>query len=388
MYLTKEEERIYDGEEGIAKQKAMELLVALGKIYGADKLIPVGSAQIAGVSYKTIGDAGIDFIRFFSDNGAKVSVNSYLNPAGMDLSNWADAGVKNSFAKKQNEIIEIFRKMGINITCTCTPYLIGIRPKLGEHIAWSESSAVSFVNSILGARTNREGGPSSLAAAIIGKTANYGYHLDENRVANFLVRVRAKLKTISDYGALGVYVGRLVQNSVPAFELVQRATEDQLKALGAAMAASGAVALFFVKGQTPEWFLDSPEIIEVKEEDIEKLKKELTDEKDVDHVVIGCPHCSLDEIKTVAEKVHGKKLKKELWIYTSRQVKEEADKQGYIEIIKDAGGKVISDTCPVVSPIEDMGFKSTATNSGKAALYLKKLCKQKIHFGDVEEITE
>ncbi len=388
MYLTKEEERIYNGEEGIAKQKAIELLVALGKIYEADKLIPVSSAQLAGVSYKTIGDAGTDFIKFFSDNGAKVAVNTYLNPAGMDLCDWKAMGVKKSFAEKQMKIIEIFRKIGVNISCTCTPYLIGLRPSTGEHIAWSESSAVSFANSVLGARTNREGGPSSLAAAIIGKTANYGYHLGENRVANFLIKAQVKLKTISDFGALGVYAGRLVKNKVPAFELEQRSTEEQLKALGAAMAASGAVALFFVKGQTPEWSLDKPETIEVKEEDIKKVKKDLSDTEDVDHVVIGCPHCSLGEIKTIAEKVKNKQLKRELWIYTSRAVKEEADKKGYIKAIKTAGAKVICDTCPVVSPIEDMGFRNTATNSGKASLYLKKLCKQKISFGGIEEIIE
>ena len=181
MYLTKNEEKMLDGEEGYAVKKSMEILVALGNIYGADRLVEIGSVQVAGVSYHNLGDAGLEFLNELAEDG-KVKVLTTLNPAGMDLEDWRNLGIDPEFARKQNLVIEAFSKMGIVISCTCTPYLIGNLPRYGEHIAWSESSAVTFANSVIGAKTNREGGPSALAAAFVGKTPCYGLHLDQNRV--------------------------------------------------------------------------------------------------------------------------------------------------------------------------------------------------------------
>ncbi|WP_457741713.1 aconitase X, partial [Thermococcus sp.] len=192
MFLTKEEELILSGEYGYALQKAMEILVALGEVYGAERLIPIKSAQIAGVSYKNLGEAGLEFLRDFVKAGAKVSVYTTLNPAGIG---------NEEFMEKQKEVLELYRMMGIEVTSTCTPYYGANLPKFGDHLAWSESSAVSFANSIIGARTNREGGPSSLASAIVGKTPEYGLHLDENRKATVKVKVEAKVKSFVDYSA-------------------------------------------------------------------------------------------------------------------------------------------------------------------------------------------
>jgi len=388
MFLTKDEEKILAGEHGEAKKKAAELVVALGDIYGADKLIPVKSVQVAGVSYKTIGDAGIDFLKFFVDKRAKVSVPTFLNPAGCDIKQWQAMKIEEKFARKQIEIIDIFSKLGISTTCTCVPYQIDIVPKKGEHIAWSESSAVAFANSVLGARTNREGGPSALAAAIMGKTANYGYHLDEKRIATHLIKVPFKLDDQSDFGLLGIYTGKIVQDGIPAFELTQKASIDELKALGAAMAASGAVALFFVKGQTPEWRIDKPEEISIDKKSLIELKKTLNTGEKPDLVAVGCPHCSVDEIAKIAKMLDGKKLKKPLWICTARKIKKLADEKGYTKIIEKAGGRIVCDTCAVVSPIESLGYKITATNSGKEATYLPSFCKQRVNFGKLEEIIE
>ena len=181
MELTKQEQAMLDGKEGYAVRKSMEILVALGEIFGAKSLIDVGSVQVAGVSYHNLGDAGLEFLDSLAADG-RVKVLTTLNPAGMDLENWKQLGISPEFAEKQNLVIDAFQRMGILISCTCTPYLIGNLPLYGEHIAWSESSAVTFANSVLGARTNREGGPSALAAAFVGKTPCYGLHLDENRV--------------------------------------------------------------------------------------------------------------------------------------------------------------------------------------------------------------
>jgi len=251
MYLTKEEEKILNGENGEVIERLFRLLVRLGDIYGAEKMIPVGSVQVAGVSYKSIGDPGTEFLEDIASKGAKVKVLTYLNPAGMDLENWKKLGFPADFAKNQLRIMDAFRKMGIVVTSTCTPYLAGNLPRFREHIAWSESSAVSFSNSVIGARTNREGGPSALAAAICGITPNYGLHLWKNRQPTVKINVDTDLSFNSDFGALGWYVGKQVKNKIPYFTGIKDANTDQLKALGAAMAASGAVALYHVEGLTP-----------------------------------------------------------------------------------------------------------------------------------------
>ena len=397
MQLTVSEQKMLSGEHGIAAQQSMEILVALGKIYGADKMIPVTSVQVAGVSYKTIGDAGLEYLNDLVANGAKVRVPTFLNPAGIDVAQWKELGVPEHFAKKQIEILNAYAAMGIQNTCTCTPYLIGIKPKLGEHIAWSESSAVAYANSVLGARTNREGGPSALAAAICGVTPNYGFHLDKNRVSDFIVSVECELKDESDFGAMGYYVGAIVKNRNPAFDGIEKesTSTDKLKALGAAMAASGSVGLFFAEDITPEFNVkDGAEKIPFTEKELRETKEKINEEAEKENakpqlVSIGCPHASIDEIRHVAEIITRKKISKlkcDLWICTARETKKKAEELGLARTIEAAGGKIVADTCMVVCPLEQMGFKVTACNSGKAAKYLPSLCKQKVVFGKMEEL--
>ena len=391
MHLTNEQEKILEGEKGEVLERLFRLLVRLGEIYNADKMIPVGSVQVAGVSYKSIGDPGTEFLEDISSKGAKVKVLTYLNPAGMDLENWKALGFPEDFAKNQLRIMSAFKKMGIVITSTCTPYLAGNLPRFREHIAWSESSAVSFSNSVIGARTNREGGPSALAAAICGVTPNYGLHLWENRQPTVKIKVDVDLSYNSDFGALGWYVGKQVKNKIPYFTGIKEANTDQLKALGAAMAASGAVALYHVEGLTPEADSvkkDSLEEISIGKNEIKETYEKLNTGKTPDIVIFGCPHASLREIATVAEKLVGKHLKKPVWICTSRMVKEAAERMGYNEIITKAGGSIVADTCMVVSPIEKMGYKTTGVNSGKAANYLPGFCKQEVCFSNIDDLVE
>jgi len=391
MYLTKEEETILDGEQGEVMERMLRLLVRLGEIYKADKMIPVGSVQVAGVSYKSIADPGTEFLEDLAENGAKVKVLTFLNPAGMDLENWQKLGFPKDFAKNQLRIMDAFKKMGIIVTSTCTPYLAGNLPRFREHIAWSESSAVSFSNSVIGARTNREGGPSALAAAICGKTPNYDLHLDENRHPHFKIKVDADLEFNSDFGALGYFVGKQVKNKIPYFTGIKDANTDQLKALGAAMAASGAVALYHAERLTPEASLvkkEGLETINVGKKEIREVYEKLNSGKEPDIVILGCPHASLREISLLAEKLKGKRLKKPVWICTSRVMKEAAERMGFVEIIEKAGGSVVADTCMVVSPIEEMGYKVTGVDSGKAANYLPGFCKQEVVFADINKLIE
>jgi len=379
------------GERGEVLERNFRLLVRLGDIYRADRMIPVGSVQVAGVSYKSIGDPGLEFLEDMAGKGARVVIPTTLNPPGMDLVDWRELGFPEDFAHKQLRIMEAFKRMGIMMTATCTPYFVGNLPRFGEHVAWSESSAVSFANSVLGARTNREGGPSALAAALSGVTPRYGLHLDERRKPDFLVKVRVELRSGADFGALGCYVGKQVKDKTPYFQGIERAGVDELKALGASMAAAGAVALYHVEGITPEASRFNPkglETIEVGERELKKMHEKLNTGEEPDIVMLGCPHASLREISELAGKLSGKRLMKPLWICTSRATKEAARGMGFVEVIERAGGKVVADTCMVVSPIERMGFKCTAVNSGKAATYLPGFCKQAVVFNNLDKLLE
>jgi predicted aconitase len=386
LELSKKEQQMLDGEFGEAKQTAMEILVALGRIYDAEKMIPVSSAQVAGVSYKTIGDAGLEYLEMMASKGANVEIPTFLNPAGMDVEQWKEMGIPSDFAEKQIRILDAYKKMGIMASYTCTPYLIGIRPSKGEHVAWAESSAVAFANSVLGARTNREGGPSALCAGICGVTPYYGLHIDSNRIAGVKVKVEADLKTDNDFGTMGYYIGKTIGKRYPAFNGI-KSDETQLKLLGAAMAASGAVPLFYVKDVTPEYVVaDDAEEIVFTEKELKETKEEIDSGEKPDLVTLGCPHASIEEIKKVAELVKEKKPTCRFWICTARKTKEEAEKLGYDKIIKEAGGILVADTCMVVCPLKEMGFNITGANSGKAAKYLPNMCKQKVAFGDIEDI--
>jgi len=383
MYLTKEEEQILNGEAGETLRKAIEILVALGDIYGADRLVPIKSAQIAGVSYKTIGDAGLEWI---SDLQGKVRVPAILNPAGMDLENWEKLRIPPDFAEKQKAIVQAYEKLGISCECTCTPYTLeGFNVSYGDHLAWSESSAVSYANSVIGARTNREGGPSALSAALLGKTANYGFHLDENRVPEISINVESSLQK-SDYGALGYIAGKLVGSKVPIFHLKDTPEADELKALGAAMAASGAVALYHVDKVTPEArrldFEEPAEKITIERDQIDEVyesRKKACKEPDL--ITIGCPHCSAAELKVAAELLKGKEVSKEFWIFTSRELANRCKE--YVKIIEKSGAKVVCDTCMVVSPATN-NYSCVMVNSGKAFAYVPGMCRAEAVYGNME----
>ena len=390
MYLTKNEEKMLDGEEGYAVKKSMEILVALGNIYGAEKLIEVGSVQVAGVSYHNLGDAGLEFLNELAKDG-KVKVLTTLNPAGMDLEDWRNLGIDEEFAKKQNLVIDAFNKMGIIISCTCTPYLIGNLPRFGEHIAWSESSAVTFANSVIGAKTNREGGPSALAAAFVGKTPYYGLHLDENRGPDTHVEVTADLTKISDWGALGYCVGNQAQNKIPYITGIKDASVDELKTFCASVVTFGSKPLFYIKGITPssEKYQLPKDKITIDDCDIREAYEAINDEtEDIDFVCIGCPHASIKEIAQIANLLKDKKISAntEFWVATSRPMKQLADKRGYSEVIEKAGGKLACDTCMAVAPLKGR-FRTVATTSAKGCYYSRHN-KMLTKMGSLEECIE
>jgi predicted aconitase len=390
MELTKQEQAMLNGKEGYAVRKSMEILVALGEIFGAKNLINVGSVQVAGVSYHNLGDAGLEFLDSLAKDG-RVKVLTTLNPAGMDLENWQQLGITPEFAEKQNLVIDAFQRMGILISCTCTPYLIGNLPLYGEHIAWSESSAVTFANSVLGARTNREGGPSALAAAFVGKTPCYGLHLDENRVPDIHVQVKAELKKLSDWGALGYAIGKKAENKIPYITGIKSGELDELKSFCASVVTYGAKPLFYMKGITPgvEAQTQPKETVTIEDADLKNAYNAINDDVDeIDFVCVGCPHCSIKEIQEIADLIKGKKVKEgtELWVATSRTAKQLADKRGYTTTIEAAGGKFACDTCMAVAPLKGR-FKALATTSAKGCFYSRQnLMKTKM--GSMKECVQ
>lgn len=369
MHLTSEEEKIFDGELGWAYQVSMRILVRLGELFGATKLIPIGSAHISGVSYKTLGDAPIDFFEALVEAGGKVKAPSTVNPSSFDKEYLARR-FPEDYVRKQSRVIELYERMGVSPTLTCTPYYLR-QPQLGGHLAWSESSAVVYANSVLGSWTNREGGPSALAAALIGKTPNCGVHKAENREATILIKVESPLRDETDFGALGIHVGKLLKNEIPAFEGLSSYTEDDLKQLGAGLASSGMTTMFHYKDTSRK---EKLEMISVEAEDIQDSIENLsTSSKSPDLVFIGCPHCSLREIQRVAQALEGRRVKKgaELWVCTFSHVRERAEE--HVNAIKGAGGHVLCGTCAVVTWIKKLGVETVMTNSAKTAYYAPTL---------------
>lgn len=384
MFLTREEEAILAGERGEGARTAMELLVALGDIYEAKRLVPIASAHLSGVSYKTIGEGGIGFLESLAKD-AKVCVPTTLNPAGMDRQRWREMGISPRFADRQQHIIECYGRLGVNTDCSCTPYLGTNIPRRGQTLAWAESSALSYANSVVGARTNREGGPGALAAAIVGRTPEYGLHLDENRRPSVVMEVEVEEV---DYSLLGHAVGSIIGSRIPYFKGI-RPGQDQLKTLAAAMAAAGSVALFHIEGVTPEadpQAVKGLERIHLGKTDMEAARNRLETGKDPELIALGCPHLSVDEIRHLAAKLKGKKRRgdAEVWFCTSRCTASKCPRE--LEVLS-SFGKVVCDTCMIVTPIEER-FKVTATNSGKACCYLPNLCSQKVVYRSTEGLLE
>ena len=283
MKLTPEEQDMLNGKHGKAAQKSMEILTTLGEIFCAECMIDVYGVQIAGVSYANLGEAGLEFLSEMAEDG-KVRVLTTLNPAGMDRDNWQVLGISEEFATNQNRVLEAFARMGIIATATCTPYLVGNVPHFGQNIAWAESSAVCYSNSVIGARTNREGGPSALAAGLTGKTPEYGYHMDENRHGEVLFEIKAPINGTDQFGVLGKAIGdRLGElgKKIPYITGIPSATVEELKSFCASVATYGGTALFHMEGVTPEWN-KYPKPSELKREithvELDQARTDLTDE--------------------------------------------------------------------------------------------------------------
>jgi predicted aconitase len=399
VILTDDEKAVLAGKQGKAARKAMEILAVLGEIYGADHLVPVRSVQVSGVSYHNLGRAGLEWLEEMAEDGRAVAIAT-LNPAGMDLDDWQSQDVDEAFATDQLRVVNAYKRMGIAPSCTCTPYLVGNLPAPGEHVAWAESSAVAYANSVLGARTNREGGPSALAAALTGRTPLYGLHLDEHRAPTVEVVVEARQgltteeRSTARWGALGSAVARVAKQQVPLVTFrhdAPRPDVAELKSFCASVVTYGGSPLFHIEGVTPEACrFPKPSTNRALTDDNLDEAWAAFDDEDAPHldlVCLGCPHATLDELARVAAILDSKRVKTTTWICTARATAEVARSLGLVETIEASGAKVVRDTCFVVAPLKGK-FHTVATDSAKGCFYARGHNALQVRYGTVERCLD
>ncbi len=395
--LTEEERRIAAGEAGEANGLAMRILAEMAGLLGAPRLIPVVSAHIDGAVYH--GDCGVYFGERLAAGGGKVAVPTTLNVGGLDLVNHTVKSTRHGY-EMALRLMRAYEAMGCRPTWTCAPYQAGHRPKLGEQVAWGESNAVAFCNSVLGARTNRYGDFLDICCALLGRAPYYGLHVPENRRATVLVDVSGlspalKAKDVL-YPVLGYWYGQELGGAVGVIEgLPTTAGEDQLKAFGAACASSGAIGLFHMAGLTPEAPTaeaalghQPPErTIRVTPEMLRSVRDKLstaTAER-IDAVALGSPHFSDAEFAELARLLAGRRVTLPFFVCTGRAVVERLRQSGLNARLKEAGITVVADTCVVVAPILPEKKGVLMTNSGKFAHYTPANTGYGVIYGSLED---
>ncbi|OYT40647.1 MAG: aconitase [Desulfurococcales archaeon ex4484_58] len=385
MYLSREQEKMLNGEYGWVYARALEVIVKVGESLGAEKLVPIVHAHISGVSYTNIGEPGLGFIKDFYSKGARVRVYSTINPGCIDLAGSSQV-ISSSFREKQLEINMYLEKMGFEKTFTCIPYLHR-KPGINEHLAWGESSAVIFANSIFGARTNREGGPLALAAALTGYTYYWGLHILDNRVVSTKIDVSSIRGEY--YGALGLWLGEHIRE-IPMLTGISGRL-DLLKILLAASAASGDHGLIVLENITPEkTYLvnDKIETVFVDENEIEEYIGSMPSRKDKILGYIGCPHLDPYEFEKLVEIIskNDKGVGDNLLLVSIPYIYMEVFKDE-IGFLKSRGVDIVVGTCPIVSKLS-REFDYLVTNSGKAVFYMSRLHKLNTYITSFERTVD
>ena len=403
MHLTDEEKGILDGEGGEPQRLALRVLVKLGEACGAERIVEITSAHLVASSYQIAGEAGIEIYTQLVNQGATVKVRTTSDPGSIDFARWRDFKTPADYAARQVKIAELLNRMGVIPTWTCTPYTTFNVPRFGEHLGWSESSAVVFANSVIGARTNRLAAYVDLCAALVGRVPYFGLHMPERRRGEVLFEVDPELSaSFSDqyFPALGYLIGQIVGERIPIIIGVREATFDQLKAFGAAAAASGSVALYHMVGITPEARTLEAALggkrpfkrIPVGKREIANVVAQMSTGQGgpVDVVGLGCPHASIDQMRRYANLVGGRRVHSgvQLWICTNTVVEEMARRMGYVETIEQAGAKLMVGTCHNDCPLGAWGFRRLVTDSGKFAYYTPTTVGTECIFASTEACIE
>ena len=420
MRLTDAEQSMLDGSGGRAQQKAMELLVRYGEALGAERF--VDTKNVAGVPgsanpflqnyYKPMmetaardTDAIFSFFDLDADELVEVPqalVHTCHLQGGVDPDQWATLGATPEVVKIYSQREAFAASRGVEILKTCTPYLAGNVPVKGEHCAWMESSAVVYANSVIGARTNSEGRESTSAAMLTGKIPDWGLHRVERRFGTHRIDVDIDVSEVIDWGMLGYFVGDVVQEHIPV--LIGRLGQPDLmrhKHFGAAAASSGGIEMYHLVGITPE-----AETIDAafgpnrplerfrygdaeRRQTYEKLNANASD-ADVDYVMLGCPHYSIDQIRDACLRLAGRRVSANcrLWVFTSRAVRAQADAEGLSRVIAEAGGVLMTDTCSAFAQAVPPGTKVAALDSAKQTHYLPAIMGIQAWFGSAADCIE
>jgi predicted aconitase len=382
LVLSEEDDAVLAGAAGDAARWCLRLVVALARVRGAERLIPVDSAHIDGCLYH--GRAGLDFAERLVGLGGRVVVPTTLNVGSLDLRHPGVVRADPETAAGARRLMAAYTALGCAPTWTCAPYQLDHRPGAGRHVAWAESNAIVFANSVLGARTDRYGDFLDIAAAITGRVPDAGLHRDENRRGTVEVDVSAVpaalLAEDVAWGVLGHLAGQRAGSGVPVVTGAATATEDQLKAFGAAAAASGGVGLFHVVGVTPEapdFAAVAPDplpVLALTAADLRSTRDALSTARDdrLDAVCLGTPHFSTAEFAALAALLaDGTPFDPavRVWVTTSRAVLAAAEEAGHVAPLRAAGGRIVVDTCTYITPILDPATRTVLTNSGKWAWY-------------------
>jgi predicted aconitase len=392
MYLTQEEEAMASGKRGPGIEKCMDILIKLGEAFGAEKMVKLASAH-------TMPKEPPELLGEMTEGVTQTGTFTTLHPlmSAFDPHRWREMGISEGFASQElaiyKERLEIYRRLGFYQTYTCLPMLVGNLPRKGDYVSWIGTGAQLLVNSVIGARTNRDGTVVNLASAITGRAPYMGLLLDENRFAEVVVELNGldpHQLTHADFGAIGYYLGARAENRTIVINKLPRALDiDQVKYLMAPLSVSGSVSICHIAGMTPEaptlkqalGGRKPSEIITVGREQIQQSKALYAGDGHVDMALFGCPHCSVPEVKTVASLLDGKKIgsNQRLWIGMPYQHYYLAQTMGYTEVIENAGG-VMSSSCMATIPDSPIpaDVKIIATNSFKAAHYISRLTKGRV----------
>jgi predicted aconitase len=407
MELSKKQQEMLEGKHGRGARKAMEILVAYGECYNAERMIPVTSVHIAG-NYPVLMDEGIEWLEDLAQGGTKVSVYTTKNPEMFDFDDWEELKVPEIYQERQRRIDAVLRSLGVTLTYSCHHYLLGNVPRFGDHIAWASSGSQVYANSVIGARSNRDGDHVALAAAITGVIPEWGMHLTENRRGQVVVeteRLNLEGFTTADYQAIGWRVGKIVGDKIPVFvNLPADSAIQNIKGILYTLTVTGAVGLVHLVGITPE----APTLeaafggtvrpldrISVEQNDIDQAYGEIsfTSEDKVDMVIFGCPQCSIQEIQEIAGMLEGKSVHPEtqLWICTSAWVKTLCERMGLLEALKSCGVRVVADVGAADGPhlyLKEQGVRVIAINSARGSYYAHNLFGMDTWFGSSRECIQ
>ena len=400
LLLTRKDQDMLHGNYGPAARMAVSIVARMAEVAGAAELLDITGAHIDSTVY--IGDAGLEFAEKLAGLGAKVAVPTTLNVSGLDEHHWQEWAVPSEWARQAHRQMVAYQSMGTVPTWTCAPYQTEMRPSFGQQIAWGESNAIVFANSVLGARTERYPDLFDICCAITGRAPAVGLHLTENRAGQYLFRlvdVPEQLQRSDEfYPVLGNLIGKEALDKIPVIDgMLMRPDEDQLKAFGAATASSGGVALFHMVQVTPEaptleaaFQGKAPvETIEINMDKLRLSRRELThtDSSQLHMVVLGSPHFSLAEFRRLAAMLKDKRKHPDVkfLVTSSRAMTQLADKAGFIESLRAFGAQITVDTCILTSPMLPEEIQNLMTNSAKFAYYAPGLLGKKIAFGSLED---